>query len=86
MSSADVEGGQMTNVAGTVLHGHKLRGEGAPYNESGAPVRIASWSVGGEGRAKCECGDLSEVLPSAAARKRWHRLHKGDIRANNQLR
>lgn len=33
------------------------------------------------GRALCECGAESPVLPSTAARKRWHREHKDAIRA-----
>jgi hypothetical protein len=37
------------------------------------------WGVGGEGPAGCSCGERSPVLPSGAARKRWHRRHKAAI-------
>jgi hypothetical protein len=34
-----------------------------------------------EGRAQCSCGATSEVLPSASARRRWHREeHKERVR------
>jgi hypothetical protein len=33
------------------------------------------------GHALCSCGAESGHLPSAAARKRWHRNHKGEISA-----
>ncbi|GAA2347487.1 hypothetical protein [Dactylosporangium salmoneum] len=63
----------MTRVAG-----HGLLREGAIYDENGhlphgAVVRS------GPGRGKCECGSLSEVLPSTAARRRWHADHKGEV-------
>lgn len=29
--------------------------------------------------AKCECGAMSDVLPSTNARKRWHREHKVEV-------
>lgn len=35
---------------------------------------------GPEGRALCECGEWSPELPSTAARKRWHREHKDEVR------
>ena len=35
------------------------------------------------GRAKCECGELSPVLWSAAERKAWHREHKANVRSSD---
>lgn len=64
-----------------LVKGHTLCYEGAPHNEHG-DVDIA-WggyiSRGGEGRAKCSCGQLSEVLPSAKQRQQWHREHKAEV-------
>lgn len=59
------------------LHGHALWGEGAPHKDNG--IRI--WHMPAKGRGKCECGDLSEVLETNADRKRWHRAHKDEVRA-----
>lgn len=64
----------MTRVAG-----HSLRCEGAVFDERG---QLSGGRVvrTGPGRAKCECGVLSEVLPSTAARRRWHRdVHKPEV-------
>jgi hypothetical protein len=63
----------MTRVAG-----HGLMGEGAPYDDN--LMRRGWWaSTGGEGRARCQCGAVSEVLSSASARKAWHRQHKAEL-------
>jgi hypothetical protein len=45
-------------------------------------VKGHAWrpTKGGAGRALCECGKKSPVLPSTAARKRWHRQHKDAVR------
>jgi hypothetical protein len=45
-------------------------------------VKGHAWrpTKGGDGRALCECGKKSQVLPSTAARKRWHREHKEAVR------
>lgn len=57
--------------------GHGLRSEGAPHDDQGAPILLGIYlHRGGEGRAKCSCGVLSEPLPSSYARKRWHWSHK----------
>lgn len=37
-------------------------------------------TASGEGRALCECGALSEELPSRNKRAAWHRAHKTEIR------
>lgn len=66
----------------TRVPGHGLRGEGAAhvYNVRGEIVREYGFSgVGGLGRALCECGVTSPLLPSAGQRKSWHRDHKADI-------
>lgn len=56
--------------------GHTLAFEGAPHHESGARFYGPFEGVSGEGRAKCSCGELSDVLSSGAKRKAWHREHK----------
>lgn len=61
----------------TRLAGHGLIAEGWPY--IGTEVRKSHRS--GHGMGKCECGTMSPMLPSTAARKRWHRDHKQEIRA-----
>lgn len=33
----------------------------------------------GPGPGICSCGVESEVLPTTAARQRWHRAHKGEV-------
>lgn len=58
--------------------GHGLLAEGAGFREDG--VRLRPYTVGGPGRARCACGAMSDELPSAAARKRWHRVHKALVR------
>lgn len=67
------------------LTGHGLISEGAPHDDAG----VYSGGGGiirtsGPGRAKCECGALSEYLPSANARKQWHRDHKAQIAHNSK--
>lgn len=62
--------------------GHELISEGAPFERAidrHAQVvarRLNSQGVAGPGRALCSCKAMSEVLPSGAARKTWHRNHK----------
>lgn len=56
----------------TRVSGHTLIAEGWAHDDNGEPAHGRS----GEGRAKCSCGDLSDPLPSASARKMWHRDHK----------
>lgn len=49
------------------LSGHGLRFEGRVSNYFGMGS--------GEGRGRCSCGAESSVLPTTAARQRWHRKH-----------
>lgn len=63
------------------IAGHALQNEGAPFNKARVRVRVSRShsTTGGEGRALCECGVLSEPLYSAGQRKAWHRQHKLDV-------
>lgn len=64
------------------LTGHALRREGAVYDDNGRLLDSGGQVVrSGPGRAKCECGALSEVLPSTSARQKWHRDHKRTVAA-----
>lgn len=77
----------MSRVGQTALRGHGLQAEGAPHDEDGDRIHgSGSRFLGssGEGRAKCACGELSEVLASAAERRRWHNAHKDEVRSQNQ--
>lgn len=58
----------------TLLKGHGLRHEGRHRTSAG-------YVAGGMAPGKCSCGEKSDPLPSAAARKRWHRDHKDKVRA-----
>jgi hypothetical protein len=62
----------MTN---TRLAGHTLDSEGAAFDGRGRRVRDSRLGYG-----VCSCGDMSELLTSNNARKRWHRDHKAEIR------
>lgn len=68
-------------MAAQIVTGHGLLNEGAPHDENGNRI----WSHGfiggtsGQGRAKCSCGEMSDVLPSGQKRKAWHREHKASI-------
>lgn len=53
-----------------------MRQEGAAWVMRGVPARYAS----GPGMGLCECGEYSPLLPNRAARKRWHREHKDQVR------
>lgn len=60
------------------IKGHALVREGAAFDMHGMPA----WhgTTAGTGRAMCECGALSEELPSGAARRQWHRReHKPSV-------
>ena len=62
--------------------GHGLAHEGAPHDDNGNRIGTRSpWGIGtgGPGRARCACGALSDVLPSAPQRKAWHRHHKTEV-------
>lgn len=58
------------------VSGHALWHEGAAYYDDGSRIVYGDRSAG---RAKCECGEMSEALPSGAARRRWHAQHKLDV-------
>lgn len=63
------------------MTGHALAYEGAPHDEQGQRIvrGIHPYGVSGEGRAKCACGELSKVLPSAYKRKQWYRQHRDEV-------
>ena len=67
----------------TNVRGHALRGEGKAYRAAGpddetdAPVYLR----GHIGRGLCECGAMSDVEWSNAARQRWHAAHKAQVKA-----
>lgn len=69
----------MSEIGKTLVSGHTLRYEGAPFDDEGR--RATAFSTGGRGRAKCSCGELSPVLDSGYQRKRWHREHKKAVSA-----
>lgn len=66
------------------ITGHALQAQGAPHDENGEHIedntRYSYNSASGDGRAKCQCGAMSDVLPSRNARARWHRDHKTEAR------
>lgn len=55
------------------VQGHSLPNEGCIYS--------GGFRQRGEGSTKCQCGATSPVLPSDAARKRWHANHKASLAA-----
>jgi hypothetical protein len=61
----------------TLVAGHGLRHEGRYWNG-------LAYVSGGMAPGRCTCGDRSEPLPTGAARKRWHREHKDEIRAQRE--
>jgi len=61
----------------TLLKGHGLVEEGWPFIGTQVRARYR----GSPGMGKCSCGEMSEMLPSTVARKRWHREHKDKVRA-----
>ena len=67
----------MSTHAYTQIPGHGLAGEGAAHDDQG---RRINGHTGGTGRAKCSCGEMSDVLPSGYKRKAWHREHKATTR------
>ena len=74
-----------------IVRRHGLAAEGAAFTDEPDPDwpprqwwRGQWWwvncgGVSGVGRGLCSCGAASDALPSAAARKAWHRKHKADI-------
>lgn len=65
------------------IKGHALQREGGPFDENGRFIgeKFFYTTRGGRGRAKCECGALSEELSSSKPRQRWHRQHKEAVLA-----
>jgi hypothetical protein len=61
------------------LAGHTLPNEGKLRDASGWLAPYV------EGPARCSCGDWSPRLPSAYARKKWHREHKDKIRSHREV-
>ncbi len=61
------------------VRGHGLRREGRAYDAQGC------YTGRNTGHAVCECGIVSDELPSTAARQRWHReVHKAAIAADQR--
>lgn len=74
----------MNRVGQTVLPGHGLVDEGSAHDEHGNRIWVsnnACDAFSGPGRALCKCGELSEELPTKAARRRWHNAHKEEVRS-----
>lgn len=65
----------------TTLKGHSLVNEGKPYafSDEGNWLRCD----GTAGRGLCSCGKPSPIFTSDAARKRWHRDHKDQVRGGS---
>lgn len=62
--------------------GHTLRYEGAAFERAYPSGRwIRTRDV--EGVGMCSCGEVSPVLNSNNARKKWHREHKDEVRARS---
>ncbi|MFE6966988.1 hypothetical protein ACFVAJ_17890 [Agromyces sp. NPDC057679] len=57
----------------TRVSGHGLAAEGAAHDDVGNRTHSGT---SGEGRALCSCGELSDILATGGARKRWHADHK----------
>lgn len=66
---------------GTRVRGHALCREGGAFDENGTflGARLFYTTIGGPGRAMCECGALSEVLSTTRQRQQWHREHKAAV-------
>lgn len=63
-----------------VVPGHGLRDEGKPFWWSEHRQEyVRKPGCDSEGQALCRCGEFSGVLPTDAARKRWHRAHKEEV-------
>jgi hypothetical protein len=65
-----------------IVEGHTLIAEGAPHDDDGEYIRgYGMIRTSGPGRAKCSCGELSDVLPSVGPRRKWHVEHKEAVAA-----
>lgn len=70
------------------VHLHALLNEGAAFDDDGERKTFDRFVLGtaGEGRAKCSCGEMSDVLSSSTKRKAWHRQHKTDVIERGHLK
>lgn len=73
-------------VRRTNLRGHALRGEGAAFVRGDEERETWLRCSGHIGRGLCECGAVSAVEWSNAARKRWHAAHKDGKRARSMVK
>jgi hypothetical protein len=58
------------------ITGHDLMCDGAPYDDTGHLTALRLWKPDNQGRGRCECGAMSDWLPSDTARKDWHWGHR----------
>lgn len=70
----------MSAVGQTVVAGHGLQREGRPFRRDFLWNRWIFLGPSGEGVGLCRCGQASPVLPTNAARRRWHNEHKAQAR------
>ena len=82
---------------GSAVRGHGLIYNGAAMERAAVglwPTQVTAddaywlpahpgYSTSGVGIGVCRCGASSAVLPTAAARKAWHREHKDAIRGES---
>jgi hypothetical protein len=86
-------------VRHTALKGHKLMADGWPHDAAGRMTprgdREFPWGLGKGasshprnpvGRAKCECGWLSDPVGSGTQRRQAHRDHKNTVKTERILR
>lgn len=66
--------------------GHTLEREGAAHDDQGRLVYGSYVATSGAGRGMCSCGELSDVLLSGSARRRWHTNHKSNITGGPTMR
>ena len=66
----------MSAPTSALVKGHRLLFEGRTSNDR--------WRHTATGVGRCSCGGISHELTSDAARKRWHREHKGAVLAAEQ--
>ena len=67
----------------TALRGHALRGEGQAYKRRDEGNWLKVWG-GWRGVGLCECGATSSIVDTNNARKRWHVVHKAEVRAQTE--
>jgi hypothetical protein len=76
----------MSQRGKTTVRGHALQHEGQACVPSDDPWGGYRLTYRSEGVAYCQCGAVSPTLPSTAARQRWHRDHKADVRARQDAK